>query len=146
MCCWASGTSVNVRRSSNEGAVVIQRMRHKFQTITFANGTEFHDYERLERRFGVTCYFATPYHSWERGSTENLNGLVRRYVPRGRSLKRTTQEDCDKIAAALNNRPRKRQRKSRHHGRHQRRRNYPDKRPQPARAALQGRPRLPQGG
>ncbi|MBK9089558.1 MAG: IS30 family transposase [Holophagales bacterium] len=84
---------------------VIQRMRHRFQTITFDNGTEFHDYERLERRFGVTCYFATPYHSWERGSNENLNGLVRQYLPRGRSLKSTTQEDCDKIAAALNNRP-----------------------------------------
>jgi IS30 family transposase len=87
---------------------VIQRMRHRFQTITFDNGTEFHDYERLEQRFGVTCYFATPYHSWERGSNENLNGLVRQYLPRGRCLRRTTQEDCDKIAAALNNRPRKR--------------------------------------
>lgn len=94
--------------ATNEAAVVIRRMRHKFQTITFDNGTEFHDYERLERLFGVTCYFATPYHSWERGSNENLNGLVRQYLPRGLNLKRTTQEDCDKIAAALNNRPRKR--------------------------------------
>lgn len=94
--------------ATEAAAIVIQRMRHKFQTITFDNGTEFHDYERLERRFGVTCYFATPYHSWERGSNENLNGLVRQYLPRGRSLKSTTQEDCDKIAAALNNRPRKR--------------------------------------
>ena len=68
--------------ATNEAAVVIQRMRHKFQTITFDNGTEFHDYERLERLFGVTCYFATPYHSWERGSNENLNGLVRQYYLR----------------------------------------------------------------
>ena len=94
--------------ATNEAAVVIRRMRHKFQTITFDNGTEFHDYERLERLFGVTCYFATPYHSWERGSNENLNGLVRQYLPRGLNLKRTTQKDCDKVAAALNNRPRKR--------------------------------------
>ena len=94
--------------ATNAASIVIRRMRHRFRTITFDNGTEFHDYESLERRFGVTCYFATPYHSWERGSNENLNGLVRQYLPRGRSLKSTTQEDCDKIAAALNNRPRKR--------------------------------------
>lgn len=94
--------------ATEAAVVVIRRMRHRFRTITFDNGTEFHGYERLERKFGVTCYFATPYHSWERGSNENLNGLVRQYLPRGRSLKNTTQEDCDKIAAALNNRPRKR--------------------------------------
>ncbi len=94
--------------ATNAAAIVIQRMRHQFRTITFDNGTEFLDHERLERRFAVTCYFATPYHSWERGLKENLNGLVRQYLPRGRSLKGTTEEDCDKIAAALNNRPRKR--------------------------------------
>jgi transposase, IS30 family len=87
---------------------VICRMRHKFQTITFDNGTEFHDYEELERRFGVTCYFATPYHSWERGSNENLNGLVRQYLPRGLCLRNTTQGACNEIADALNARPRKR--------------------------------------
>ena len=94
--------------ATEAAASVIRRMRHRFHTITFDNGTEFHDYERLEHRFGVTCYFATPYHSWERGSNENLNGLVRQYLPRGRCLRRTTQEDCDSIAKALNTRPRKR--------------------------------------
>ena len=89
-------------------AAVIRRMRSKFRTLTFDNGTEFHDYERLERRFGVTCYFATPYHSWERGSNENLNGLIRQYLPKGVSLRDTTQADCDHIARSLNTRPRKR--------------------------------------
>jgi IS30 family transposase len=89
-------------------ARVIRRMRCKFHTITFDNGTEFHDYESLERRFGVTCYFATPYHSWERGSNENLNGLVRQYLPKGHCLRHTTQKDCNVIANALNTRPRKR--------------------------------------
>lgn len=84
--------------ATNAAAIVIRRMRYGFQTITFENGTEFHDYAQLERRFGVTCSFATPYHSWERGSNENLNGLMRRYLPRGRSLKSTTQVDSDKIA------------------------------------------------
>ena len=53
----------------------------KVSTITFDNGTEFHSYAELERDFPVTCYFATPYHSWERGSNENLNGLIRQYLP-----------------------------------------------------------------
>jgi len=87
---------------------VIQRMRASFRTITFDNGTEFHGYEQLEKRFGVTCYFATPYHSWERGSNENLNGLIRQYLPKGICLRSTTQEDCNKIATDLNARPRKR--------------------------------------
>jgi transposase, IS30 family len=89
-------------------ACVIRRMRHKFHTLTFDNGTEFHDYEQLERCFGVICYFATPYHSWERGSNEHLNGLVRQYLPKGLCLRGVTQADCDQIAEALNTRPRKR--------------------------------------
>ena len=80
----------------------------KFKTITFDNGTEFHDYAVLEKRFPVTCYFATPYHSWERGSNENFNGLVRHYLPKGTCMRTVTQRQCDHIADDLNNRPRKR--------------------------------------
>ena len=54
------------------------------------------------------CFFATPYHSWERGSNENLNGLIRQYLPKRMCLKDITQKDCDRIAKALNTRPRKR--------------------------------------
>lgn len=86
----------------------IEPLQHVFHTITFDNGTEFHDYKKLEDRFEVKCYFATPYHSWERGSNENLNGLIRQYLPKGRCLRSVTQADCDHIANALNNRPRKR--------------------------------------
>ena len=89
-------------------ASVIRGMRGRFHTLTFDNGTEFHDYEKLEREFGVTCYFATPYHSWERGSNENLNGLVRQYLPKGNPLRHVSQAQCDWIAKQLNNRPRKR--------------------------------------
>ena len=80
----------------------------KFKTITFDNGTEFHDYAALEERFPVRCYFATPYHSWERGSNENLNGLIRQYLPKGTCMSAVTQAQCDHIADDLNNRPRKR--------------------------------------
>lgn len=86
----------------------IARMRGRFRTLTFDNGTEFHDYETLERLFGVTCYFATPYHSWERGANENLNGLLRQYLPKGQCLRWVSQTQCDQIAKQLNARPRKR--------------------------------------
>ena len=87
---------------------VIARMRGKFRTMTFDNGTEFHDYERLEHRFRVTCYFATPYHSCERGTNENYNGLVRQYLPKGLCLRLISQAQCNWIAKQLNDRPRKR--------------------------------------
>ena len=56
----------------------IREHQANFKTITFDNGTEFHDYKVLEKHFPLKCYFATPYHAWERGSNENLNGLIRR--------------------------------------------------------------------
>ncbi len=56
----------------------------------------------------MKCSFATPYHSWERGSNENLNGLIRQYLPKGMSFRALAQADCDYIAFQLNTRPRKR--------------------------------------
>jgi IS30 family transposase len=61
---------------------LMRRHPQRFKTITADNGTEFHDYTQLERATGVAFYFATPHHSWERGTNENTNGLIRQYVPR----------------------------------------------------------------
>jgi IS30 family transposase len=79
----------------------------RVKTITLDNGTEFHDYKALEQQFRVKFYFATPYHSWERGTNENTNGLIRQYLPKGSCMKHVTQADCVRIQNALNNRPRK---------------------------------------
>jgi transposase, IS30 family len=79
-----------------------------FKTIKFDNGTEFHGYKQLEKLFPVTCYFATPYHSWERGTNENTNGLIRQYILKKNRTKSITQAYCDRIAFTLNTRPRKR--------------------------------------
>ena len=87
---------------------LIERHPSKLKTITADNGTEFHSYEEIERQRPVKFYFATPYHSWERGTNENTNGLIRQYLPKGTSLVRLTQEECDAIAEQLNHRPRKR--------------------------------------
>jgi IS30 family transposase len=89
-------------------ARAINASPYPFKTITFDNGTEFHDYKRIEKSCGIKCYFATPYHSWERGTNENTNGLIRQYLPKGMCLKDITQSVCDRIAKALNTRPRKR--------------------------------------
>jgi IS30 family transposase len=87
---------------------LIGRHAGRFQTVTADNGTEFHDYRRVEERTGATFYFARPYHSWERGSNENANGLLRQYLPKGASMAGLTQQQCTAIARKLNTRPRKR--------------------------------------
>ena len=87
---------------------LIGRRRGRFETVTADNGTEFHGYAGIERRTGVTFYFARPYHSWGRGSNENANGLVRQYLPKGASMADLSQHQCNAIAKRLNTRPRKR--------------------------------------
>lgn len=79
-----------------------------FKTITADNGTEFHGFAEIERSTGVPIYFANPYHSWERGTNENTNGLIRQYLPKRASMRSLNQAGCDAIARALNDRPRKR--------------------------------------
>lgn len=78
------------------------------KTLTLDNGTEMAYAERIERTTGATVYYATPYHSWERGSNENTNGLLRYFFPKKMSFAHLTQEDIDEVAWLLNTRPRKR--------------------------------------
>jgi IS30 family transposase len=87
---------------------LIEREDGRVATITADNGTEFHSYRQIETATGVEFYFATPHHSWERGTNENTNGLIRQYLPKRTSFAQLTQADCDAIAAQLNSRPRKR--------------------------------------
>lgn len=87
---------------------LIESQCGRVATITADNGTEFHSYKRIEEAPGVEFYFATPHHSWERGTNENTNGLIRQYLPKRTSFAHVTQADCEMIAAKLNSRPRKR--------------------------------------
>lgn len=87
---------------------MIKRHEGAFATITSDNGTEFHDYQRIEERTKALFYFARPYHSWERGSNENANGLIRQYLPKGTSMAALSQQLCNAISRKLNTRPRKR--------------------------------------
>jgi len=98
----------STREVTRRAIRLIRRERQPVRTITADNGTEFHDYAAIERATGTTIYFATPHHAWERGTNENTNGLVRQYLPKGRSMIALTQRACDAIARQLNTRPRKR--------------------------------------
>jgi len=87
---------------------IIEKGSPLFKTLTADNGTEFHQFRQVEEATGVLFYFAKPYHSWERGSNENANGLIRQYLPKTEPMTKLTQVECDKIATELNERPRKR--------------------------------------
>jgi len=98
-------TTAEVNRRA---ARLIRAQPHAVRTITADNGTEFHAYAALERTTATRFYFATPHHAWERGTNENTNGLIRQYLPKRHSMAWLTQHDCNRIAAQLNRRPRKR--------------------------------------
>lgn len=86
----------------------LEEIERKVRTITLDNGTEFHDYEKVEAVHAAKFYFATPYHAWERGTNENTNGLIRQYLPKGMCMRNISQDDCDRIATEINGRPRRR--------------------------------------
>ena len=92
--------------------LAVQKMRQlpkeKRRTLTLDNGTEFSDWERLERQTKMTVYFAYPYHSWERGTNENTNGLLRQFFPKSMDFNCITPKELADVVKSLNDRPRKR--------------------------------------
>lgn len=77
-------------------------------TLTLDNGSENQYWKELEQATGASVYFAHPYSSWERGTNENTNGLVRRYFPKGTDFSLVSEEEIASVEYALNTRPRKR--------------------------------------
>lgn len=82
--------------------------QHWIKTITSDNGKKFAEHSIIASDLNLGFYFARPFHSWERGSNENLNGLIRQYIPKGSSFENITDEDVFWIQYKLNHRPRKR--------------------------------------
>lgn len=78
------------------------------KTLTVDNGHENANYQELVEELQISCYFAHPYHSWERGTNENTNGLIRWYFPKGTDFATISDEAIRTVEVALNNRPRKR--------------------------------------
>ncbi len=78
------------------------------KTLTQDRGTENYNFQTVEKELKISCYFAHPYCSYERGSNENLNGLFRRYFPKGTDFAKITNEEISKVEYLINSRPRKR--------------------------------------
>ena len=88
---------------------IIERFRKVgAKTLTVDNGTEFTHHEQIARMAEINVFFADPYSSWQRGSNENSNMLLRGYLPKKCDISNLDQEELDDIAEELNNRPRKR--------------------------------------
>ena len=78
------------------------------KTLTRDRGSENVGYEELEQKLGIKCFFAHAYHSWERGSNENTNGLIRRFFPKKTDFRTISDEEIRMVERLLNSRPRKR--------------------------------------
>jgi len=78
------------------------------QTVTLDNGFENSNWLGIEKQTGLKCYYAHPYHSWERGTNENTNGLIRDYFPKKTDFDTVTDDEIQWVEYQLNSRPRKR--------------------------------------
>ena len=76
------------------------------KSTTLDNGRENHFHMGLHK-YGMKTYFADPYSSWQRGTNENHNGLLRRYLPKGTDMSKVSEEELQDIVAEINNRPKK---------------------------------------
>jgi IS30 family transposase len=97
-------TAENVRQATVEkmGALPVPVL-----TITYDNGKEFSGHQDIANDLNAQCFFAAPYHSWERGLNEHTNGLVRQYLPKLFDFNEVTDDEIQFIENRLNNRPRK---------------------------------------
>lgn len=98
------------KRADLLASATVERMKalkSKVKTITFDNGLEFAEHEKMAKGLSADIYFAHPYASWERGINENTNGLIRQYFPKGTDFNEVTDEEVQAVMDRLNNRPRK---------------------------------------
>lgn len=77
------------------------------KTMTYDNGMEMANHKWFTDKTGIAVYFAHPYSSWERGTNENTNGLVRRYFPKHTDFNKVTEAELKEVQDKLNKRPRK---------------------------------------
>ena len=78
-----------------------------FKSLTVDRGKEFACYPNIETSLKVPVYFADPYSSWQRGSNENANGLLREFYPKGTDLAKVSEQELNQILDLMNQRPRK---------------------------------------
>ena len=108
-----SGKSVAKALDRIERQLGVINFRKAFKTITTDNGTEFRNWKIIEKSYTgskkvrTNQYFADAYSSWQRGTNENINKMIRRFLPKGTSFKNLTKEEVKRIEKWINNYPRK---------------------------------------
>jgi transposase, IS30 family len=80
---------------------------HYRKTLTYDQGCEMAEHARLTQQLGIQVYFCDPHSPWQRAGCENINGLLRQYLPKGMDMREVTQAELEWIAKQLNDRPRK---------------------------------------
>ncbi|MBE9137663.1 IS30 family transposase, partial [Nodosilinea sp. LEGE 07088] len=99
------------KTSSEVNQVTIRRFteipKTQRKTMTFDNGKEFSNHAELSKELELLCYFANPYHSWERGLNEHTNGLLRQFFPKQTNFKIVKPETLERAVMLINKRPRK---------------------------------------
>ena len=98
----------NAKHIAKRIVQALSKEKANIHTITSDNGKEFAGHEYISKSLGIKFYFADPYSSWQRGSNENLNGLIRQYFPKKFNFDEITSYDVKRVENALNKRPRKR--------------------------------------
>ena len=86
---------------------LLSPFKEHVKSITTDNGTEFACHEMIGKSLGVTIYFADPYASWQKGTIENANGLIRQYVPKTETFEHVSHQQITKFSKKINMRPRK---------------------------------------
>jgi len=86
---------------------ILAPIKDRLHSITYDNGLEFAEHERVSKALELETYFAHPYSSWERGINENTNGLIRQYFPKGTDFNEVSEEEIQHVMDRLNSRPRK---------------------------------------
>jgi IS30 family transposase len=93
---------------THEFAHTLNELDPRFRkSLTYDNGIEMANHQYLTKQTGMNVYFAHPYSSWERGTNENTNGLIRRFLPKGTDFNHINETELKFIQDNLNNRPRK---------------------------------------
>jgi len=101
---------VHRKTAADVGDQLVQKLRphrNKLHTITVDNGHEFAGHETVAKKLGTRIFFADPYRACQRGLNEQVNGLIRQYLPKNTDLRDVTHEQLDFIMNRLNHRPRK---------------------------------------
>lgn len=94
-------------KETNKSIIKALRKYKSIKSITYDNGMEFAKHEEINKKLNSKSYFCKPYHSWEKGTVENINGLIRRFFPKGTNFDKIKHSEIKYVENWINNRPMK---------------------------------------